>query len=151
MRADWNIESGELSGESEQDRETLILELAGLYVLNLLKIADAEDEGGLDHPLESKHECLQPMIDKLQSENLIGIEDYDDEEGKGQEYVPTSAAQSYFQNLEKKSRSYRNMSSLPTGLEAVRRAFYLAMGDGELNRIDESRNPWYHEICRFDF
>lgn len=129
----------------EEDRAFLVLELASLYLLNLLMVADKTDEGGLDHPLPASHQCLQPAITTLLDKQLIDVEDYAD----GREYVPTSKADQVIRDVIATTETYQNQTL--HGLENIKKAFFLAMDQGKLNHIEESTRPWYESIMRFDF
>lgn len=130
---------------SSEERELLILELSRLYVFNLLVIADHEDEGGLDHPLEPSHEILQPIINSLMNDGLISVEPYDE----GEEYVPTEKSKDFISKLIKETEEWKNTTA--EGLDQIKKAFYLGIDNGSLKQINEDDRPWYHEITRFKF
>lgn len=136
---------------SEKDRADLVLELGSAYILNLLCLADEKDEGGLGHPLEKKYQCLQVLIDELNKKGLLSIETYKENEEEGEEYVPNSKADQYFDQLNKITEDYQREVTEIVGLDLVRKSFFLGMGKGTLQHIDETHAPWYEQISSFQF
>jgi|SaaInlStandDraft_1057018.scaffolds.fasta_scaffold08736_2 hypothetical protein len=131
------------------EQEDLIQECASAYLFNLVFIANEEDEGGFDHPLEAKYHGFSSLVDKMLSEGVLSIEDYEENGESGQELVPGPNSDHHLKKLIETSNSFEGKEC--EGVEALRQAFYLKMDSGELANIDESNGPWYQQLVSLDF
>jgi hypothetical protein len=140
-----------MSGLSKSEQKEIITELGSAYLFNVLYIADQEDEGGLDAPLEKKYACLQPLIDELESKKLIKTEEYEEDGEEGEEYIPSRKGQSFIEKLNENCDKYLQKNYGDDELENMRKAFYDAMSEGSISKIDESDAPWYEVVTAIEF
>jgi hypothetical protein len=134
---------------ADQEKNELIHECSKAYVFNLIYIANQEDKGGFDYPLETKYACLESVVSELLSENIITTESYEEDGESGQELVPSEGADQYLDSLIALSQNYESKDC--SGIDRYRRGFYLAMNEGKISRIRESKQKWYLAITSFDF
>ncbi len=146
-----NLYSTKFPNSSEDQRRDVLIDCARSYIFNKLTIADEDDEGGLDHPLEHKHKVLQPFIQSLLDEELIGIEPYEEDGESGEEYVPAKKGKKFLKKRIKTAKEYQEMELPADDIENVRKAFFFAVESCELDEIDERFSPWYQQISSFQF
>ena len=132
-----------------EDQKQLVSECAKTYLFNLIYIADEEDQGGFDYPLESKYSALEPLVEELLKDKVLAVADYEEKGERGQELVPGERGQAYLEDLIETSSGLVDQKLV--GLARVRQAYYLAMNDGQLARIPESKGPWYKSLVDFEF
>jgi hypothetical protein len=132
-----------------EDQKQLVSECAKTYLFNLVYIANEEDQGGFDHPLEPKYVALAPHIDSLLESQVLKVADYEEDGEQGQELVPGEGSQAYLDELIKTSSDFLDQKLV--GLDRVRQAYYLAMNEGKLSRLSEKDRPWYESLVDFDF
>jgi hypothetical protein len=131
------------------EQESLIQECASAYLFNLVFIANEEDEGGFDYPLEPKYGSLSPMVESMLEKGILAVEDYEEDGESGQELVPGPKSEDHLEQLISTSNSYQEKQC--QGVDALQQAFYLKMDAGELSTINESNGPWYQQITNLDF
>lgn len=117
---------------------------AAAYVFNIVVIADREDQGGIDYPLESKYAKLAPLVQNLIDNKIVGVEEYDEDGEKGSELVVGENGEKHLNELMQRSAHY--VKAACEGPELLVKAFFSAMHNGELNRIPEKGKPWYEML-----
>lgn len=136
---------------NQEQKDAIVLDLGSAYLFNLIFIANEEDEGGFDAPLESKYSCLTNLIEVLQSQGLLATESYEEDGESGEEYIPSDKGVEFIEDLKATSDHYLQMRYSEDQVENIRKAFFDAMSSGKIHQLDESQSKWYQQISSFDF
>lgn len=131
------------------EMESVIHECASAYIFNLIFIANNEDEGGFDYPLEPKYKSISPLVEEMLQDGVLAVEAYEEDGESGEELVPGPKSEAHLEKLIQTSNSFQGIDC--EGSEALRQAFYLRMDSGDLVTINEANNPWYEQITSIEF
>ncbi len=117
---------------------------AAAYVFNIVVIADREDQGGIDYPLETKYAQLAPLVQSMIDDKVVAVEEYEEDGEKGSELVVGENGEQHLSELMERSNHYVKTDC--QGAELLLKAFFCAMHEGSLNRIPEGEKPWYEML-----